>query len=64
MLPPNRNQSNDFQCKSIDWFLYDANTGLKWYSVLGKNISRPKITFFDLKGWLTKKTSLLFKLFS
>ena len=29
MLPSYRNQSIDLHRKSIDWFLYEDNTGLK-----------------------------------
>ena len=25
-----RNKSIDFLCKSIDWFLYEGNTGIQW----------------------------------
>ena len=25
-----RNQSIDLLCKSIDWFLYEGNIGIKW----------------------------------
>ena len=30
VLPSYRNQSIDLLCKSIDWFLYDGNTGFEW----------------------------------
>ena len=30
LLPSYRNQSIDLLCKSIDWFLYEGNTGTKW----------------------------------
>ena len=30
VLPSYRNQSIDLLCKSIDLFLYDGNTGIKW----------------------------------
>ena len=29
MLPSYRNQSIDLLCKSVDWFLYEGNTGIK-----------------------------------
>ena len=29
MFPTYRNQSIDLQCKSIDWFLYERNIGMK-----------------------------------
>ena len=35
MLPSYRNQSIDFKCKSIDWFLYEGNTGTKWVNASG-----------------------------
>ena len=28
VFPPYRNQSIDLLCKSIDWFLYESNTGI------------------------------------
>ena len=30
VLPSYRNQSIDLLCKSIDWFLYEGNTGTYW----------------------------------
>ena len=30
VLPSYRNQSIDLLCKSLDWFLYEGNTGNKW----------------------------------
>ena len=30
VLPSYRNQSIGLLCKSIDWFLYEENTGIKW----------------------------------
>ena len=30
VLPSYRNQSIDLLCKSIDWFLYEGNTGIYW----------------------------------
>ena len=30
VLPSYRNQSVDFLCKSIDWFLYEGNTATYW----------------------------------
>ena len=30
VLPSYRNQSVDLQGKSIDWFLYEGNTGIYW----------------------------------
>ena len=30
MLPSYRNQSIDLHSKSIDWFLYEGNTGTQW----------------------------------
>ena len=27
-----RNQSIDWRCELIDWFLYEGNTGLKWFN--------------------------------
>ena len=30
MLPSHRNQSIDLLCRSIDWFLYEGNTGILW----------------------------------
>ena len=29
-LPAYRNQSIDLPCKSIDWFLFDGNSGVQW----------------------------------
>ena len=29
MFPTYRNQSFDLQCKSIGWFLYEGNIGMK-----------------------------------
>ena len=29
MFPSYRNESTDLYCKSIDWFLYVGNTGMK-----------------------------------
>ena len=36
------NQSFDLQCKSIDWFLYEGNTGISWVDsrVLEKTTGR------------------------
>ena len=31
-----RNQSIDFQCKSIDWFLYKLSVILKWIKLVKK----------------------------
>ena len=28
VLPSYKNQSTDLLCKSVDWFLYDGNTGI------------------------------------
>ena len=42
MLPSNRNQSIDLLRKSIDWFLYEGNTGI--YSV--KHIENVTIKVF------------------
>ena len=28
-----RNQSVDLLCKSIDWFLYEGNTGTSWVKI-------------------------------
>ena len=33
VLPSYRNQSTDFLCKSIDWFLYEGNTGTLWINL-------------------------------
>ena len=33
VLPSYRNQSTDLLCKSVDWFLYESNTGSKWVMV-------------------------------
>ena len=33
MLSWYRNQSIDLHSKSIDWFLYEGNTGTKWINV-------------------------------
>ena len=30
VLPSYRNESIDLQSKSIDWFLYEGNTGIQW----------------------------------
>ena len=29
-LPSYRNQAIDLLCKSIDWFLHEGNTSIKW----------------------------------
>ena len=34
MLGQYRNQSINFQCESIDWFLYDGNIELRWVELL------------------------------
>ena len=33
VLPSYRNQSIDLLCKSIDWFLYEDNTGIWWVNI-------------------------------
>ena len=33
MLPSYRKQSIDLLCKSINWFLYEGNTGTEWVKV-------------------------------
>ena len=33
MLPSYRNQSIDLHSKSIDWFLYEGNTGTYWVNI-------------------------------
>ena len=38
MLPSYRNQSLHLRCKSIDWFLYECNTGLMWVQNGGTNL--------------------------
>ena len=40
--PSYTNQSFDLQCKSIDWFLYEGNTGISWVDsrVLEKTTGR------------------------
>ena len=43
MLPTYRNQSIDLHNKSIDWFLYEVNTGNEW--VKRKMINIEKIRF-------------------
>ena len=34
VLPSYRSQSIDLLCKSIDWFLYEGNTGTYWVNIL------------------------------
>ena len=35
VLPSYRNQSIDLLCKSIDWFLYEGNTGINMTLIRG-----------------------------
>ena len=30
VLPSYKNKSIDLLCKSMDWFLYEGNTGISW----------------------------------
>ena len=41
-LPSHRNQSTDLLYKPIDWFLYEANTGILW----AKRIILRKLVIF------------------
>ena len=41
VLPLYKNQSLDSQSKSIDWFLYEGNTGVSWVKISGS-----QLTFF------------------
>ena len=50
-----RNQSNDLQCKSIDWFLYERDIGR------GLNISTYCLTSWALNPLQTKSFTDLFK---
>ena len=34
-----RNQSIDLLCKSIDWFLYEGNVDISWFTELRTDIS-------------------------
>ena len=38
VLPSYRNQSIDLLCKSIDWFLYEGNTGIGWVNFKGMTV--------------------------
>ena len=40
VLPSYRNQSIDLYSKSIDWFLYEGNTGTKWVKYIWGNEKR------------------------
>ena len=53
-LPSYRNQSIGLLCKSIDWFLYEENTGIKWVKkqfrdFLNTNIIQKAISTRQLK---------------
>ena len=37
MLPSYRNQSINLLCTSIDWFLYEGNTGTRWVNLKKKS---------------------------
>ena len=45
---PHRNQSIDLLCKSIDWFLYEGNTGIWWVNQI-----TPRLATSDRKGYET-----------
>ena len=54
VLPSYRNQSIGLLCKSIDWFLYEENTGIKWVKkqfrdFLNTNIIQKSISTRQLK---------------
>ena len=54
VLPSYRNQSIGLLCKSIDWFLYEENTGIKWVKkqfrdFLNTNIIQKAISTRQLK---------------
>ena len=38
VLPLHRNQSIDLLCKSMDWFLINSSTGLKWINLCHSNV--------------------------
>ena len=38
VLPSYRNQSIGLLCKSIDWFLYEGNTGIWWVNSCLTNV--------------------------
>ena len=40
VLPSYRNQSIDLHSKSIDWFLYEGNTGISWVNLNNRNDAR------------------------
>ena len=40
VLPSYRNQSIDLHRKSIDWFLYEGGTGIKWVNSVIKYLVR------------------------
>ena len=40
VLPSYRNQSIDLRSKSVDWFLYEGNTGIWWFYPFNSRISK------------------------
>ena len=48
VLPSYRNQSIDLHSKSIDWFLYEGNTGLYWVKVKDSRNSLPNYSDFKI----------------
>ena len=51
---PHRNQAIDLLCKSIDWFLYEGNTGIWWVNQI-----TPRLATSDCKGYETLKKVFL-----
>ena len=45
VLPSYRNQSIGLLCKSIDWFLYEENTGIKWVKKQFRDFLKTPILF-------------------
>ena len=50
-LPPDRNQSIDFQSKSIDWFLYDGVNGLNELTHVTSRNYRQFINALNLENY-------------
>ena len=50
-LPPDRNQSIDFQSKSVDWFLYDGVNGLNELTHVTSRNYRQFINALNLENY-------------
>ena len=61
VLPSYRKQSIDLHSKSIDWFLYEGNTGIQWVNIRNEIWRRSLNTTDHLKRLITSKPLLKFQ---